>query len=121
MSGLLESLQGRIDVRPWRRSGQRLLVNEILSIQILSAAIVGVVAIVMLYWGGQWVLKDNYSRWALQWTEELNELAAPLYLVDDNESLIRLESFVERYPERQQELIDRIANPQQHQRQQFPI
>ncbi|MDJ0758200.1 MAG: EAL domain-containing protein [Woeseiaceae bacterium] len=99
MTSLLSSLQSRIDARPWRRSGQRLLVNEILSIQILSAAIVGAVAIVMLYWGGQWVLKDNYGRWALQWTEELNELGSPLYLADDNEALIRLESFTERYPE----------------------
>ena len=79
--------------------GKRVLVHEILSIQIISAAIVGLLAIASLYWGGQWVLQDNYSRWALQWTAELNELGSPLYLEDDNEALIRLESFVERYPE----------------------
>ena len=49
-----------------------------------------------LYWGGQWLLKNNYSRWALQWTEELNELGSPLYLANDNEALLRLESFVEQ-------------------------
>ena len=48
---------------------KRVLVHEILSIQILSATIVGAFAIGALYWGGQWVLQDNYSRWALQWTE----------------------------------------------------
>ncbi|MDH3586777.1 MAG: hypothetical protein OEQ30_06790, partial [Gammaproteobacteria bacterium] len=59
-------------------SSKRVLVHEILWIQILSAGIVGAFAIGALYWGGQWVLQDNYSRWALQWTEELNELGSPL-------------------------------------------
>ena len=80
-------------------SSKRVLVHEILWIQILSAGIVGVFAIGALYWGGQWVLQDNYSRWALQWTEELNELGSPLYLSDDSEALLRVESFVEKYPE----------------------
>jgi diguanylate cyclase (GGDEF)-like protein len=83
---------------------KRVLVNEILSIQVLSAALFGGLAIASLYWGGQWVLQDNYGRWALQWTEELNELGSPLYLSDDGEARIRLESFVERYPE-----IDRVS------------
>jgi diguanylate cyclase (GGDEF)-like protein len=86
------------------KRGNRLLVHEIVSIQVLSAALIGALAIAGLYWGGQWILQDNYSRWALQWTEELNELGSPLYLADDGEALIRLESYVERYPE-----IDRVA------------
>ncbi|MEJ2298018.1 MAG: diguanylate cyclase, partial [Woeseiaceae bacterium] len=85
--------------REERPASKRMLVNEILSIQVMSAALIGGLAIASLYWGGQWVLQDNYSRWALQWTEELNELGAPLYLTDDKEALFRLESFVERYPE----------------------
>lgn len=104
MSEFLASLRSQLESLRGRRSGKRDLVHEIISIQILSAAIVGLLAIAALYWGGQWVLQDNYSRWALQWTEELNELGSPLYLADDNEALIRLESFVERYPE-----IDRVA------------
>jgi diguanylate cyclase (GGDEF)-like protein len=80
-------------------SSKRVLVHEILWIQILSAGIVGAFAIGALYWGGQWVLQDNYSRWALQWTEELNELGSPLYLSDDSEALLRVESFVKKYPE----------------------
>ena len=87
-----------------KKDGKRVLVNEILSIQVVSAALIGMLAIASLYWGGQWVLQDNYSRWAMQWTEELNELGSPLYLADDGEALIRLESFVDRYPE-----IDRVA------------
>jgi diguanylate cyclase (GGDEF)-like protein len=84
--------------------GKRVLVHEILSMQVFTAALFGGLAIASLYFGGQWVLQDNYSRWALQWTEELNELASPLYLADDREAKFRLESFVERYPE-----IDRVS------------
>src|SRR5210317_1761146 len=80
-------------------SSKRVLVHEILWIQILSAGVVGAFAIGALYWGGQWVLQDNYSRWALQWTEELNELGSPLYMSDDSEALLRIESFVKKYPE----------------------
>ena len=90
--------------RNGNKSGKRVLVHEILSIQIISIGLIGALAIASLYWGGQWVLQDNYSRWALQWTEELNELGSPLYLADDAEALIRLESFVRRYPE-----IDRVT------------
>ncbi|HSG59548.1 MAG TPA: EAL domain-containing protein [Woeseiaceae bacterium] len=79
--------------------GKRVLVHEILWIQVFSAALIGALAIASLYWGGQWVLQDNYGRWALQWTEELNELGSPLFLADDDEALLRLESFVQRYPE----------------------
>ncbi len=104
MTEFLASMRSQIVTLRGPRTRKRFLVHEIMSIQILSAAIVGGLAIAALYWGGQWVLQDNYSRWALQWTEELNELGSPLYLTDDDEALIRLESFVERYPE-----IDRVA------------
>jgi diguanylate cyclase (GGDEF)-like protein len=93
------ALVARILQRFRAPSSKRVLVHEILWIQILSASIVGAFAIGALYWGGQWVLQDNYSRWALQWTEELNELGSPLYLTDDSEALLRVESFVRKYPE----------------------
>lgn len=82
-----------------RRGGKRVLIHEILSLQLLITAVIGALAIAGLYWGGQWVLQDNYNRWALQWTEELNELGAPLYLPGDDEVILRLESFVDKYPE----------------------
>jgi diguanylate cyclase (GGDEF)-like protein len=85
--------------RVFSRRSKRVLIHEILSIQILSAAIIGALAVASLYWGGQWVLQDNYSRWALQWTEELNELGAPLYLSGDSDALIRLEGYIAKYPE----------------------
>jgi diguanylate cyclase (GGDEF)-like protein len=84
---------------PLRRGGKRVLIHEILSLQILITAVVGALAVAGLYWGGQWVLQDNYNRWALQWTEELNELGAPLYLPNDDEVILRLESFVGKYGE----------------------
>ncbi len=67
--------------------------------QLAITAIIGTLAIAGLYGGGQWILQDNYRRWALQWTEELNELGAPLYLPGDDDVQIRLESFIEKYPE----------------------
>lgn len=79
--------------------GKRVLINEILSLQILITAVIGALAIAGLYWGGQWVLQKNYSRWALQWTEELHELGAPLYLPDDQQVGRRLDMFISRYPE----------------------
>ena len=66
------------------RRSKRVLIHEILTLQILVTTIVGGLAVAGLYWGGQWVLQDNYSRWALQWTEELNELGAPLYLPEED-------------------------------------
>lgn len=81
------------------RKSKRGLIHEIVSLQILITAVIGMAAIASLYWGGQWVLQSNYSRWALQWTEELNELGAPLYLPNDDEVVLRLESFVDKYPE----------------------
>ena len=86
-------------LRRRKRAGGRLLIREILMRQLVITAIIGGLAIAGLYWGGQWVLQDSYNRWALQWTEELNELGAPLYLPDDDEVLLRLESFIDKYPE----------------------
>ena len=82
-----------------KRKSKRVLIHEILTLQILITGAIGAFAIASLYWGGQWVLQDNYSRWALQWTEELNELGAPLFLPGDDEVVLRLESFVAKYPE----------------------
>jgi len=79
--------------------GQRVLIHEILSLQLLITAVIGALAIAGLYWGGQWVLQKNYSRWAMQWTEELHELGAPLYLPYAEEVTLRLESYINRYPE----------------------
>ena len=96
--------------RPWavlqgllrgggRRRGKRVLIHEILTLQIVITTAIGGLAIAGLYWGGQWVLQDSYGRWAVQWTQDLNELGAPLYLGGDADSIVQLETFVRRYPE----------------------
>ncbi len=82
-----------------RRGRKRVLIREILSLQLMITGVIGALAIAALYWGGQWVLQGNYSRWAMQWTEDLNELGAPLYLRDDNDVILRLERFVSKYSE----------------------
>lgn len=86
-----------------RFNGQRVLIHEIMTLQILITAIIGLLAIASLYWGGQWVLQKNYSRWAMQWTDELHELGAPLYLPFGEEVTLRLERYINKYPE-----IDRV-------------
>jgi len=86
-----------------RFDGQRVLIHEIMSLQILITATIGLLAIAGLYWGGQWVLQQNYSRWATQWTDELHELGAPLYLPYGDEVTLRLEGYIDKYPE-----IDRV-------------
>ncbi len=86
-----------------RFGGQRVLIHEIMSLQILITGLIGALAIAGLYWGGQWVLQSNYSRWAMQWTNELHELGAPLYLPYGEEVTLRLERFIDKYPE-----IDRV-------------
>lgn len=85
--------------RLFDRRRNRLLIHEILTLQLAITSAIGILAIASLYWGGQWILQNNYSRWALQWTEELHELGAPLYLTVDDEISIRLEGYIEKYPE----------------------
>ena len=79
--------------------GQRVLIHEIMSLQLIITAIIGALAIAGLFWGGQWVLQKNYSRWAMQWTDELHELGAPLYLPYGEEVTLRLERYIDKYKE----------------------
>ncbi|MFQ6006890.1 MAG: diguanylate cyclase domain-containing protein, partial [Woeseia sp.] len=100
LSSALDTVRSAVSRRRLARAGRkRVLVHEILSLQLLITAAIGVLAIAGLYWGGQWVLQNNYSRWALQWTDELDNLGAPLYLAYDEEVTLRLESYIDKYPE----------------------
>ena len=82
-----------------KSKGQRGLIHEITTLQILITAVIGSLAIIGLYLGGQWGLQQNYSRWAIQWTEELHELGAPLYLPYGEAVTLRLERYINKYPE----------------------
>ena len=95
-TGLMARLRERMQRK---RTTTRLLVNEILSLQLLLTALIGGVAVAGLYWGAQWALQTNHERWATRWTVELNELGAPLYLPDNDEAQLQIERFVHKYAE----------------------
>ena len=82
-----------------KRHGHRALVGEILSLQLLFTAVIGILAIAGLYGLSQWVLQENLNRWATQWTGELNELGAPLFLPEDSGVTLEVEQFIQKYPE----------------------
>ena len=75
------------------------LVHHILTIQLAITAVIGVLALASLSWTSQTIIENNLSRWATQWTSQLNELGAPLYLSDETAARLNVESFVATYPE----------------------
>ncbi len=88
--------------RSWsavRRKRPSSLVHRILSLQLAITAAVGVLALVSLAWTSQAIVQNNLSRWAAQWTSQLNELGAPFYVSDQSAALLSVERFVATYPE----------------------
>jgi len=75
------------------------LVHHILSVQLAITAAIGILALASLSWTSQTIIENNLSRWATQWTSQLNELGAPLYLADQTSARINVERFVATYPE----------------------
>jgi diguanylate cyclase (GGDEF)-like protein len=65
----------------------------------LLTALVGVLAIVALFWTSKGLLLNNVNRWAIQWVDDLHELGAPLYLEENTDALLDVERFASRYPE----------------------
>ncbi|MEO1201513.1 MAG: EAL domain-containing protein [Pseudomonadota bacterium] len=77
----------------------RYLINEILLVQLLVTTLVGMLAVLGLYWGTQWSLQSSYERWAMSWTDDLNALGSPLYVPHDNRALREIERYVGKYEE----------------------
>ncbi|MGD8341550.1 MAG: diguanylate cyclase, partial [Gammaproteobacteria bacterium] len=75
------------------------LVNDILSLQLLITAAIGVFSMAGLAWTSQAITDENLSRWATRWTSQLNELGAPLYVADPDLTILNIERFVAAYPE----------------------
>jgi diguanylate cyclase (GGDEF)-like protein len=75
------------------------LVNDILGLQLLITAAIGVFALVGLTWTSQAITDENLSRWATRWASQLNELGAPLYVADPDLTILNIERFVAAYPE----------------------
>ena len=82
-----------------RRRESSSLVNDILSLQLVITAAIGVFSLAGLAWTSQAITDENLSRWATRWTSQLNELGAPLYVADPDLTILNIERFVAAYPE----------------------
>ena len=75
------------------------LVSEILATQLIFAAVVGTIAVIGLWAGSNYVLRDNLSKWSTRWITELETLGAGLYVEGDDTGLLALRSYIDRYDE----------------------
>ncbi len=78
---------------------RRSLVGEILALQLLFAVLIGALAFGGVWWSSSWVIEDNISKWGEQWISNLDELGMPLYVSQDDEKYVRIETYVEKFPE----------------------
>jgi diguanylate cyclase (GGDEF)-like protein len=78
---------------------RRSLIGEILGLQILFAIFLCTSAIGFLWWTSSWVVEDNLQNWGEQWISELDDLGMPLYTSLDEERYLRIERFVNAFPE----------------------
>jgi diguanylate cyclase (GGDEF)-like protein len=82
-----------------RLGDRRSLIGEILALQILFAIFLCASAIGFLWWTSGWVVEDNLHNWGEQWGSELDDLGMPLYTSLDEERFLRVERFVNAFPE----------------------
>ena len=78
---------------------RRTLVREILVTQLGYAVIVGTAALLALWFGSNWIARDNMGNRAIKWVEDLDYLGAGLYLEGDTERYLRIEGYVSKFPE----------------------
>ena len=78
---------------------RRSLVGEILALQLVFTVIIGLFAFGGVWWMSSWVIEDNMRKWGEQWISTLDELGTPLYVSQDTEKYIRIESYVDKFPE----------------------
>lgn len=81
------------------RGGGRSLVTELLTAQLAITAVIGIIALAGLVWTSNSVINNSLTRWAAQWTAELDELGAPFYLSNADDAVLGVERFVAKYPE----------------------
>jgi diguanylate cyclase (GGDEF)-like protein len=77
----------------------RSLVRDILLIQLVFAAAVGLIALASVWGISKWVVRDNAERWSSRWMAELTTLGAGLYLKDNSTTVIALRGYLDRYDE----------------------
>jgi diguanylate cyclase (GGDEF)-like protein len=80
-------------------SKRRSLIGEILALQIMFALFLCTSAIGFLWWTSGWVVEDNLKNWGKQWISELDDLGMPLYTSLDEERFLRIERFINAFPE----------------------
>lgn len=73
--------------------------GEILTLQIVFAIVVGLLAFGGVWLTSTWVIEDNIQRWGEQWISKLDELGMPLYVSQDSEKFVRIESYVDKFSE----------------------
>lgn len=73
--------------------------SEILALQLAFAVVIGLFAFGGVRWMSTWVIEDNMRKWGEQWISQLDELGMPLYVSQDTEKYIRIESYVDKFPE----------------------
>ena len=83
--------------QPSRRA--RSIVGDILTLQLVFATFLGLLAIAGLWAVSNAVIKDNLQMWAQTWIMDLGEIGAPLYQSEDNERFLRVENYVQNYPD----------------------
>lgn len=77
----------------------RSMINDILLLQLVFAACLGLLAIGSLWVISRTVIEDNLKKWGQAWVTELEELGAPLYQSEDDERFLRVENYVSNFPE----------------------
>ncbi len=77
----------------------RTLVGEILFTQLGYALVVGAVAIVSLWSGTNWIVRENVSELARQWIADLDSLGVGLYSDTGDDRYLRIEGYLAKFPE----------------------
>lgn len=81
------------------RAPARSLVAEILLSQLGFALVVGVVAIVSLWSGANWMVRETMSEMAERWIDDLDTLGVGLYSSTGNDRFLDIEGYIAKFPE----------------------
>jgi len=81
------------------KNRKRSLVGDIMMIHIAYAIIVYLAAASCLWLMTSWIVENNLEKWAVRWTQELNELGTPLYDDSNPNRFIHIEDYIKKFPE----------------------
>ena len=98
-SGSIASTARSAGQKVWQKIPEKSLINEILILQLCFALFVGSLAIIGLWWTSTWAIEDNLKKWGERWITELDDLAVPLYSEESEEKFVRIENYINSFPE----------------------